>query len=149
MIIQEKIQSEIVKAMKAKDSLRLDVLRGMKAAIKNKEIEKIRQLSESEVLQLLQTLVKQRKDSIEQFLKGKRNDLASKEQAELQIIESYLPEAVGEEEIKSVVSQVISEIQATSPSDIGKVMKEVLGRFSGKRVDGKVVNELVRSQLGG
>lgn len=149
MTLQERIQKDMVDAMKAKNSLRLDVLRGMKAAIKNREIEKIRQLTETEILQLLQTLVKQRKDSIEQFIKGGRNDLASREQAELQIIESYLPDAVGEEEIRAVVTQVISELQATSPKDIGRVMKEVLSRFSGKRVDGKGVNELVRSQLGG
>jgi len=144
----EKIQKDMVEAMKSKDQLRLDVLRGMKAAIKNKEIEKIKQLSEAEVLQVLNTLVKQRKDSIEQFTKGGRFDLVEREQSELRILEGYLPPAVKEEEIKSVVAQAIGELQASSPKDVGRVMRLVMEKFSGRLVDGKLVNQLVRTELG-
>ena len=104
MIIAERIQKDLVEAMKSKDQLRLDVLRGMKAALKNREIEKIRQLTELEVLQVLQGLVKQRKDSIEQFTKGERHDLSSREESEMRILESDLPPTVEEGEIKAVVA---------------------------------------------
>jgi uncharacterized protein len=144
----ERIQKDMVEAMKSKDQLRLDVLRGMKTAIKNKEIEKIRQLGEAEVVQVLNTLVKQRRDSIEQFTKGGRFDLVEREEAELKILGAYLPTAVAEEEIKGVVTQAISELQACSPKDVGKVMKLVMEKFSGRVVDGKLVNQLVRTQLG-
>jgi uncharacterized protein len=143
----EKIQKDIVEAMKSKDKLRLDVLRGMKTAIKNKEIERMRQLEEGELLQVLLTLVKQRKDSIDQFSKGGRSDLVERETAELEILEGYLPPAVGEQEIQEVVAQAISELKGTSTKDIGKVMKLVMEKFSGRVVDGKLVNQLVRTQL--
>ncbi|PYV38563.1 MAG: glutamyl-tRNA amidotransferase [Acidobacteria bacterium] len=149
MIIQERIQKDLVEAMKSKNRLRLEVLRGMKAAIKNREIEKLRQLTETEVLQVLQSLVKQRKESVEQFIKGGRHDLSSREESEIRILESYLPLPVGEEEIKMVVTQVIGELQANSAKDFGRVMKSVMGKFAGKIVDGKVVDNIVRSQLGG
>ena len=149
MIIQERIQKDLVEAMKSKNRLRLDVLRGMKAAIKNREIEKLRQLTETEVLQVLQSLVNQRKESVEQFIKGGRHDLSSREESEIRILESYLPLPVGEEEIKMVVTQVIGELQANSAKDFGRVMKSVMGKFAGKIVDGKVVDNIVRSQLGG
>ena len=148
MTIQERIQKELTEAMKARDSLKADVLRGMKTAIKLKEIEKIRALSELEVLQVLQTLVKQRKDSIEQFTKGGRNDLVAREEAEAKILEDYLPAPVSEEELKTVISEVISELQATTGKDIGRVMKAVMARFTGRNVDGKTVNEIVRARLG-
>ena len=148
MTIQERIQKELTEAMKARDSLKADVLRGMKTAIKLKEIEKIRALSELEVLQVLQTLVKQRKDSIEQFTKGGRNDLVAREEAEAKILEDYLPAPVSEEELKTVISEVISELQATTGKDIGRVMKTVMARFTGRNVDGKTVNEIVRARLG-
>ncbi|MCI0717561.1 MAG: GatB/YqeY domain-containing protein [Acidobacteria bacterium] len=149
MTIQERIQEDIKEAMRLKDALRLDVLRGMKTAIKNKEIEKIRILEETEVFQVLHTLVKQRKESIDQFKKGGRADLVSREEDELQILESYLPAAVSEEEIRKVIVEVIAELQVTSPKDIGKVMKGVMGKFAGKIIDGKLVNELARAQLEG
>jgi len=144
----ERIQKDLVEAMKSKDQLRLDVLRGMKTTIKNKEIEKIRQLEEAEVVQVLNTLVKQRRDSIEQFTKGGRFDLVEREEAELKILGAYLPAAVAEEEIKAVVTQAITELQARSPKDVGKVMKLVMEKFSGRVVDGKLVNQLVQIQLG-
>jgi uncharacterized protein YqeY len=134
--------------MKSRDQLRLDVLRGMKTAIKNKEVEKLKQLGEAEVFQVLNTLVKQRRDSIEQFTKGGRFDLVEREQSELKILEGYLPPAVKEEEIKEVVAQAIGELQASSPKDVGKVMKLVMERFSGRIVDGTLVNQLVRTRLG-
>ncbi len=149
MTIQEKIQEHLKDAMRAKDSLRLDVLRGMKTAIKNKEIEKVKTLAEAEILQVLHTLVKQRKDSIEQFQKGGRLDLVSREEAELRILESYLPASVPAEEVERAVREVIAEVQATSSRDMGKVMKAVMSRFAGQVVDGKQVSDLVRAALGG
>jgi uncharacterized protein len=147
MTIQERIQKDMVASMKAKDSLRLDVLRGMKTAIKHKEIEKLHPLSESEALQVLNSLVKQRKDSIEQFTKGGRADLVAKEEAELVILESYLPASVGEKEVQAAITQVIAELQANSLKDLGRVMRAVMARFAGSRVDGKLINEMVRVQL--
>ena len=134
--------------MKARDSLKTDVLRGMKTALKLKEVEKIRTLSDPEALQVIQTLVKQRKESIEQFTLGGRSDLVAREQAELKILEDYLPAPVSGNELKTVISEVISELQANSGKDIGRVMKTVMARFAGKNVDGKTVNELVKAQLG-
>ena len=147
MTSQERIQKDIVEAMKSKDRLRLDVLRGMKTAIKNREIERMKQLAEADVVQVLNTLVKQRRDSIEQFTKGGRFDLVEREQAELKILEDYLPPSVGEQEIREVVSQAVVETQASSAKDMGKVMKLVMEKFSGRLVDGKLVNQLVRSLL--
>lgn len=149
MTIQEKIQEDIKESMRVKDALRLDVLRGMKSAIKHKEIEKIRTLEESEVHQVLHTLVKQRKDSIDQFKKGGRADLVAREEDELKILESYLPAAVSGEEIQKVVFQSIAELQATNPKDLGRVMKAVMAKLAGRIVDGKLVSEQARAQLGG
>jgi len=149
MALIEQIQKEMIEAMKAKEALRLSVLRGLKTALKNKEIDKMRALSEGEEIQVLQTLVKQRKESIEQFTKGGRSDLADQEQAELKIIEAYLPAAVSREEIERAVTETIAEVQASAPKDMGRVMKAVMARFAGKVVDGKLVNELVRAKLGG
>ncbi|RPI25386.1 MAG: GatB/YqeY domain-containing protein [Acidobacteria bacterium] len=148
MALIERIQKEIAEAMKAKEALRLSVLRGLKTALKNKEIEKKRPLTEAEDIQILQTLVKQRKESIEQFTKGGRPDLAEQEQAELKMIETYLPAAVGQEEIERAVSEAIQEVQASSAKDMGRVMKAVMAKFAGKVVDGKAVNDTVRAKLG-
>ncbi len=149
MALIEQIQKEMIEAMKAKEALRLSVLRGLKTALKNKEIEKMRALNENEEIQVLQTLVKQRKESIEQFTKGGRPKLADQEQAELKMIEAYLPAAVGREEIERAVSEAIAEVQASSPKDMGRVMKAVMAKFAGKVADGKLVNEIVRAKLGG
>jgi uncharacterized protein YqeY len=149
MTLIEQIQKEMTEAMKAKETLRLSVLRGLKTALKNKEIEKMRALNESEEIQVLQTLVKQRKESIEQFTKGGRPELAEQEQAELKIIEAYLPAAISREEIERTVTEMIAETQASSPKDMGRVMKAVMAKFAGKVVDGKLVNEMVRTKLGG
>ncbi|MEW5976557.1 MAG: GatB/YqeY domain-containing protein [Acidobacteriota bacterium] len=144
----EKIQRDMVAAMKSKDNLRLDVLRGIKTALKLKEVERGRGASDDEALQVLQSLAKQRKDSIEQFSKGGRQDLVEREQAELAILESYLPAAPSAQEIRAVVQEVIVELEASSAKDLGKVMKLAMSRLSGKNVDGKVVNAEARAQLG-
>ena len=143
----ERIQKELVEAMKSKDQLRLDVLRGIKTAIKIKEVEKVRQLSDAEVQQVFQTLVKQRKDSIEQFTKGGRLDLVVREESELRILEGYLPPPVQVAEISTMVDQAIKELNASSSKDVGRIMKSVMERFSGRVVDGKVVNQIVRDRL--
>jgi uncharacterized protein len=147
MPLQEQIQNSITEAMKKKDTLALNVLRGMKTAIKLKEVEKVRPLNDQEVLQVIHSLVKQRKDSIEQFTRGGRPDLVAQEEAELKMLENYLPAAVGFEEIQQVVGQVISDLQAASPKDMGRVMKEVMARLTGKTVDGKQVSECVKQKL--
>lgn len=121
---------------------------GLKTSLKNKEIEKKRPLTETEDIQVLQTLVKQRKESIEQFTKGGRPDLAEQEQAELKILETYLPAAVSAEEIDQAVSDAIREVQAQSVKDMGRVMKAAMAKFAGKVVDGKAVSDAVRAKLG-
>ena len=147
MNLAEKIQSDLVEAMRAKDGLRLSVLRGIKAAIKHKEVEKIRTLDESETIQILQTLVKQRKESIEQFTKGNRPELASKETKELAIIESYLPASAGEAEMDAAISKAISETGANSMKQMGAVVKAAKSALQGKTVDGKILSDRVRDRL--
>ena len=151
MSIAEKVQKDMVEAMKAKAELRLSTLRMMKTALKNKEVEKMAKLEEREELQVLSTMVKQRKDSIEQFGKGGRQDLADKESAEIAIIESYMPKALGEAEIAATVKAAIAEMGSPTMKDMGAVMKNAMARFAaaGARVDGKVVNEMVRKELAG
>lgn len=134
-------------AMKAKDSLRLAVLRMMKTALKNKEIEKREPLEESEEMAVVRTLVKQRRDSIEQFRKGDREELAQKEEAELKLVEAYLPPAVDESKIDEAVAAAVQETGATSPKEMGKVMKAVMAKFAGQTVDGKLVSGKVRAHL--
>ncbi len=147
MSLQEQIQQEMQKAMKAKDSLRLAVLRMMKTALKNKEIEKREPLEESEEMAVVRTLVKQRRDSIEQFRKGDREELAQKEEAELKLVEAYLPPAVDESKIDEAVAAAVQETGATSPKEMGKVMKAVMAKFAGQTVDGKLVSGKVRAHL--
>jgi len=133
--------------MRAKDELRLSVLRGMKAAIKHKEVEKIRALDEAESVQVLQTLVKQRKESIEQFTKGNRPELASKETKELAIIESYLPASADAAEMEAAITKAISETGANSVKQMGAVMKAAKTSLEGKTVDGKALSDRVRDRL--
>lgn len=137
----------MVEAMKTKQELRLSTLRMVKAALKNKEIEKREPLSDQESMAVLNTLIKQRKDSIEQFTKGGRTELAQKEAAEITIIEGYLPKAVGEEEITATVKSVIAEMGSPTMKDMGTVMKNAMAKFVGARVDGKVVSETVKREL--
>jgi uncharacterized protein YqeY len=147
--LSERLQSELVQAMKRKETLRVSVLRMTKSALKNREIELKKPLSPEEENQVLQTLVKQRTESIETFEKGGRADLAEKEKAEREMIRAYLPEGVSDAEMDQVVAAVIEDLAATSAKDIGAVMKEALQRLkaTGKTVDGKAVNAAVRAKL--
>jgi uncharacterized protein YqeY len=151
MTITETIQKDMTDAMKARDERRLSALRMVRSALKNREIEKRAPLDEKEELAVLSTLIKQRKDSIEQFLKGGRQDLADKERAEVELIEHYMPKALSEEEIAAAVRQTIAEMGSPTMKDMGTVMKNVMAKFaaSGARVDGKVVSEKVKQELAG
>jgi uncharacterized protein YqeY len=149
MTLNEKVAAEITAAMKAKDAARLSALRMLKAAIMNKGVEKGRDLDDSEVLQVVSSLVKQRRDSIEQFQKAGRTDLVDKETGEVAVLEQYLPPAASPEDIDAAVSAAIAETAASSPKDMGKVMKAVMPRLAGKNADGRAVNEAVRRKLGG
>lgn len=151
MGISEQVQKDMVEAMRGREELRLSTLRMVKAAIKNKEIDKRAPLDEKEAQQVLATLIKQRKDSIEQFLKGGRQELADKEAAEIKVIEAYLPKAMGEEEIAAAVKATIAEMGSPTVKDMGTVMKNVMAKLqaSGARVEGKTVSEMVKKQLGG
>ncbi len=150
MGISEQVQKDMVAAMRSRDELRLSTLRMVKSALKNKEIEKRGPLDEKEAQQVLGTLIKQRRDSIEQFQKGGRQELADKEASEITIIEAYLPKAMGEEEVAAVVKATIAEMGSPTMKDMGTVMKAVMAKLqaSGARVDGKVVSELVKKNLG-
>ena len=149
MSMIEQIQTDITSAMKAREEQRLSTLRMVKTALKNREIEKMAPLDDKESQQVLSTLIKQRKDSVEQFLKGGRKELADKEAAEITLIETYLPKAAGEEEIAAGVRAVIAEMNSPTIKDMGTVMKNVMARFAGAgvRVDGKQVSELVKREL--
>jgi uncharacterized protein YqeY len=151
MSISEQVQKDMTAAMKAREELRLSTLRMVRSALKNKEIDKRAPLDDREQQQVLQTLIKQRKDSIDAFLKGGRKELADKEQAEIGIIESYLPKAVGEEEITAAVKSTVAEMGSPTMKDMGTVMKNVMAKFaaSGARVDGKAVSDAVKKELQG
>jgi uncharacterized protein len=147
MGLREKIFEDMTAAMKAQNAARLSVLRMMKSAIRNKEIDSRKELDDPQTVQLLLSLIKQRKDSIEQFTKGGRQDLVDKESAEVKVIEEYLPKAVDPEEISIVVDEVIAESGVTSIKDMGKVMKACMARFAGRPVDGAKISELVKAKL--
>jgi uncharacterized protein YqeY len=147
MSLIERIQKDLTDAMKAKDELRLSVLRMVKSALKNKEVEKIRALEEGESLQVLQTLVKQRRESIEQFAKGGRQDLVDKEKKELLIIESYLPAAPSEAEMDDAISRAIADLGASSVKQMGAVIKAAKTLLEGKTVDGRQLSDRVRERL--
>src|SRR5262245_44292608 len=133
--------------MRSKDALRLSVLRMMKTAVKNKEIEKMKPLDDPEVMSVFNSLVKQRKDSVEQFRKGGREELAQKEESEIKIIEEYLPAAATEDDIRKAIEEAVQETAASSIKDMGKVMKATLGRLAGKSADGSRVSQLVKEKL--
>jgi uncharacterized protein YqeY len=140
----------MVAAMRSRDELRLSTLRMVKAAIKNKEVDKRAPLDDKEVQQILSTLIKQRRDSIEAFTKGGRQELADKEAAEIKLIEDYLPKAMGEEQIAEAVKATIAEMGSPTMKDMGTVMKNVMAKLqaTGARVEGKTVSELVKKHLG-
>jgi uncharacterized protein YqeY len=147
MSLSDKIQSDIVTAMKAKDEFRLSVLRMIKAAIQLKEVEKIRKLDDSESIQLLQTLLKQRKESIDQFSKGGRPELAEKEQREADLIATYLPAGASAAEMDAAIARAIAETGAASIKQMGAVVKAAKTLLEGKTVDGKALSDLVRERL--
>jgi uncharacterized protein YqeY len=148
MNLNDQVGQDIAAAMKAKDAARLSALRMLKAAIMNKGVEKGRDLDDTEVLQVVSSLVKQRRDSIEQFSKAGRTDLVDKETGEIAVLERYLPPAASAEEIDAAVAAAIAESGASSPKDIGKVMKAVMPKLAGKNADGRTINEAVRRKLG-
>ena len=147
MLIDE-VQSAIADAMRRQLPARLSALRMLKAALVNREVEKGRALDEAESRQVVTSLVKQRKDSIEQFTKAGRQDLVDKETAEIGVLESYLPAAADPALVERAVTEAIAETGATSPRDMGRVMKAVMAKLAGQTVDGKAVNETVRRRLG-
>jgi len=149
MALIERIQKDLTEAMKRKDELRLSVLRMVKTALKNKEIEKIRPLEDAESLQVLQSLVKQRRESVEQFTRGGRTDLADKETKEIAIIETYLPAAPSRAELDQAIAAAIAETGANSPKQMGAVIKAARAFLEGKTVDGKVLSDRVRERLSG
>ena len=149
MSFADTVTAAITDAMKRKDAEKLSALRMLKAALMNREVEKARALDETESLQVVASLVKQRRDSIEQFIKGGRQELADKEAAEIKILETYLPPAADPAVVEAAVVAAIAETAATSAKDMGKVMKAAMARLAGQNVDGKIVNELVRKKLAG
>jgi uncharacterized protein YqeY len=148
MSLMERISQDLTAAMRAREPARLGALRMAKAALMNREVEKGRVLEEGEEQQVMIALIKQRRDSIEQFRKGGRNDLADKEAAEIATLEVYLPPPVDPAEIERAVTEAIAEAGATSVKDMGKVMKAVMAKLAGRAVDGKAINESVRRKLG-
>ncbi len=147
MSLLNKVTADIAVAMKAHDAARLSALRMLKSALMNKEVEKKRALDAAEDVQVVQAQVKQRRDAIEQFTTAGRHELADKERAEVTVLESYLPAAVPDAEIRAAIADAILETGAQSPKEMGKVMKVVQGRFAGRPLDGKTLSDLVRQSL--
>jgi uncharacterized protein YqeY len=147
MSLEAQLNTDIAAAMKAKDTVKLGTFRMLKTALTNKSIEKGRALEAAEELQVVASLVKQRRDSIEQFTAGNRPDLAAKEQAEIAVLETLLPPAASDAEIAAAVDRAVTETGAAGPKDMGKVMKAVMPLLAGKSADGKRVNEAVKARL--
>ena len=147
MPLLDEVTSAIADAMRKQDALRLGALRMLKAALMNREVERGRTLDDNEAQQVVTSLVKQRKDSIEQFTKGGRQDLAEKEAAEIRVLEAYLPPAADPGAVERAIVEAIAETGATSVKDMGRVMKAAMAKLAGQSVDGKTVNELVKQKL--
>ena len=147
MSLRDRLTEDLKLAMKARDQLRMDVIRMIKAAVLNKEVEIKKDLDDAEMSRIMTTMIKQRKESVEQYEKGQRAELAAKERQEISIIEGYLPKALSAEELDRTVDAVIRETGASSTKDMGAVMKAVMARVAGQPVDGKHVSDLVRSKL--
>jgi uncharacterized protein len=147
MSLKERITSDMTAAMKSKDASRLSTLRMVKAAVQNREIEKGGELTEEELTKALQTLVKQRRDSVEQYEKAGRAELAEKERAEIAVIDEYLPQAASREEIEEAVAAAVAETGASSMKEMGAVMKAAQARLAGRNADGRTVSEVVKSKL--
>jgi uncharacterized protein YqeY len=146
MSIAERIDEDLVKAQKSKDTLRLSALRMIKSELRYKEIDKRKTLSDEETVAVLSTMAKRHRDSIEQFKTGNRSELVAKEEAELKVVQDYLPQQLSEDELSKLVDQSISESDAKGKSDLGKVMKQIMPKVKG-RVDGKLLNQLVTAKL--
>jgi hypothetical protein len=146
MTLKKKIDAEMVAAAKAKDSIKLGAIRMIKTALHNKEIDAKRELNDTEILQVLSTIVKQRKDSIDQFKAGNRQDLVEKEEAELRTVQAFMPQQMSAGEVETEIAKAIAEAGATSVKDMGKVMKVLMPRITGK-ADGKMVSDLVKAKL--
>jgi uncharacterized protein YqeY len=149
MSLVEDVNAALTRAMKAQDQATLAPLRMLKSALVNRAVERGRELNEAEAQQVVASLVKQRRDAIEQFEKGGRHDLAAREAAEIPVLQAYLPPAASEEEIDQAVTAAIVETGATSPSDMGRVMAAVMAKLAGRTADGRTVSTLVRSRLTG
>jgi uncharacterized protein YqeY len=147
MSLPDRLSEDLKQAMKAKDQLRVDVIRMIKAALLNKDLELKKSLDDAEMSRVMTTLIKQRKESVEHYQRAKRDDLVQKELREITIIEGYLPKAFSEEEIAQLVESVVRETGATTLKDMGSVMKTVMARLAGQMVDGKRINDLVRAKL--
>ena len=148
MTLKQTLISDLTASMKAQDAPRTSTLRMVKAALQNREIEKGGELDDEEMMKLLRSLVKQRRDSVEQYEKGARQDLADKEKAVIEVIEAYLPQAATREAIEAAVAAAISETGATSMKDMGKVMKAAQGALAGQNADGRTLSEIVKAKLG-
>jgi uncharacterized protein len=149
MSLKQKIISDLTASMKAKDAARTSTLRMVKAALQNREIEKGGELDDEELAKMLRSLVKQRRDSVEQYEKGGRQDLADKETAEIGVIEDYLPQGASREAIETAVAAAIAETGANSMKDMGKVMKAAQAVLSGQNADGRTLSEVVKLKLAG
>jgi uncharacterized protein YqeY len=147
MSIMEKVEKDLVTALRAQEALKLSVLRMMKAALMNKRSERGKDVDDTEALAVLRTLAKQRHESVEAFRKGGREDLAAKEEAEIKIVEAYLPAAASDEDIEEAVAAALAETGATAPKDVGRAMKAAMAKLAGKNADGKRVSERVRAKL--
>jgi uncharacterized protein YqeY len=147
MSLKQRIVADLTAAMKAKDAARTSTLRMVKAAVQNREIEKGGELTEEEMAKSLQSLVKQRRDSVEQYEKAGRAELAEKERAEIAVIEEYLPRAASPEEIERAVEQAVAETGASSMKEMGAVMKAAQARLAGRNADGRAVSEIVKARL--
>jgi uncharacterized protein YqeY len=147
MSLRDRLSEDLKQAMKARDQLRMDVIRMIKAAILNKEVELKKDLDDAEMTKIMTTLIKQRRESVEQFEKAQRTELAAKERQEISIIETYLPQALTAEQLAAIVETVIAESGARSLKEMGAVMKLVMARLAGQAVDGKQISDLVKAKL--
>ena len=146
MSLEEKLVEEMKQAMKSNDKLRLSTIRMIRSALKNKEIELKKKLEDEEVIKVIQVMVRKGEESVEQFQTGGRVDLVEKEKKEIEILKSFLPQPLSQEELLKIIDQSIQETQASSPKDIGKVMKSIMPKIGGK-ADGKLINQLVKERL--
>lgn len=147
MSLRDRLTEDLKLAMKSRDQLRMDVIRMIKAAILNKEVELKKDLDDAEMSRIMTTLIKQRRESVEQFEKAQRTELADKERKEISIIESYLPQALSLQELENIIASVLKETGARSLKDMGVVMKAVMARLAAQAVDGKQISDLVRAKL--